>query len=208
MPYVWHRPASLAAHSEKVANQREVLDETAMNTLPTWQQEREQTNRRVDALRQAGVCPTCDDLQTDGQLYGNEHILYEDGLFKVALERYARARGHTIVVYKPHRADLSELSDAEAGHVFAVCVRVVQDLKQALGAEKVYLNTMCDGGINHLHLQLFPRYSGERIGSTRFVAERRPIVDGGDTVRRIRSVLKLPINTGQLPEPPSPSRGS
>jgi len=175
-----------------------------MNTLPTSQQELEQTNRRVEALRQEGVCPTCYDLQTNGQLFGNAYILYEDELFKVALERYARAKGHSIVVYKPHRTDLSELSDAEAGGVFAVCVRVVQALKEALGAEKVYLNTMCDGGINHLHLQLFPRYAGERIGSTRFVAERRPIVDGEDTVQRIRAVLKLPIKSSQLPGPPSP----
>jgi diadenosine tetraphosphate (Ap4A) HIT family hydrolase len=108
------------------------------------------------------------------------------------------------VVYKPHRADLSELSDAEAGHVFAVCVRVVQALKAALGAEKVYLNSMCDGDMNHLHLQLLPRYAGERIGSTRFVAEHQPIVDGEDTVRRMRAVLKLPIKSDELPEPPTP----
>jgi diadenosine tetraphosphate (Ap4A) HIT family hydrolase len=137
-----------------------------MDTLPPWQQKREQINHRVEALRQQGVCPTCYDLQTDGQLYGNESLVYEDELFKVALERYARARGHTIVVYKPHRADLSELSDAEAGRVLAVCVRVIQALKAALGAEKVYLNTMCDGDLNHLHLQLLPRYAGERMGST------------------------------------------
>jgi hypothetical protein len=89
--------------------------------------------------------------------------------------------------------------------VLAVCVRVVQTLKAALGAEKVYLSTMCDGDMNHLHLQLLPCYVGERIGSTRFVVERQPIVDGGDTVRRIRAVLKLPIKSDELPEPFAPS---
>jgi hypothetical protein len=59
-------------------------------------------------------------------------------------------------------------------------------------------------GLNHLHLQLLPRYAGERIGSTRFVAERRPLVDGEDTVRRMRAVLQLPIQSGPLPEPPAP----
>jgi hypothetical protein len=64
-----------------------------MGPLQPWQQEREQTNRRVEALRQEGVCPTRYDLQTGGQLYGNEYLVYEDELFKVALECYARASG-------------------------------------------------------------------------------------------------------------------
>ena len=62
-------------------------------------------------------------------------------------------------------------------------------LKRGLGAEKVYLNTMCDGPINHLHLQLFPRYPGERIGSTRFVTERGPLADGEKIARLVRSAL-------------------
>jgi diadenosine tetraphosphate (Ap4A) HIT family hydrolase len=176
-----------------------------MNSRPTWQQEREQTLRRVEALQKEGVCPTCYDFRTGGQLFGNDYTVYDDELFKIVLERYARARGHTVVIYKPHRNDLSELSDEESGCVFAVCIRVVQSLKEALGAEKVYLNTMCDGSVNHLHLQLFPRYAGERIGSTRFVAERRPIVDGADTVRRIRAVLKLPLPSSRLSGSSSPA---
>lgn len=62
-----------------------------------------------------------------------------------------------------------------------------QALKGALGAEKVYLNTMCDGEINHLHFQLFPRYAGDAIGSSRFVLPRRPLERGreiGDALRR------------------------
>ena len=93
------------------------------------------------------------------------------------------------MVYKPHRADLSELDEDEAGAVFRLCVRVANALKRGLGAEKVYLNTMCDGPINHLHLQLFPRYPGERIGSSRFVAERRPLVCGAEIAQLVQSAL-------------------
>ncbi len=57
----------------------------------------------------------------------------------MVLEPYPRARGHTIVVYKPHREDISELSEEEAGRVFEVCVRMVKAIKEGLGAEKVYL---------------------------------------------------------------------
>jgi diadenosine tetraphosphate (Ap4A) HIT family hydrolase len=48
---------------------------------------------------------------------------------------------------------------------------------------------MCDGGINHLHVQLFPRYAGDPIGSTRFVAPRSPLADGPETAKKIRDAL-------------------
>lgn len=163
-----------------------------MDELTAWQQKRAELSRKIDDLRRKGICYTCYDLQTDGQLFGNEYTIYEDDLFKVVLEPYPRTKGHTIVIYKPHRSDLSELSDNEAGKVFAMCVRVVQSIKASLGAEKVYLNTMCDGDINHLHLQLFPRYPRETIGSNRFVAERHPVSEAKDTVRLIRLKLQLP----------------
>ncbi len=93
-------------------------------------------------------------------------------------------------MYKPHREDVSELSEDEAGRVFEECVRVVKAIKEGLGAEKVYLVTMCDGELNHLHLQLLPRYAWERIGSTRLVAHREPLVDGEETARLIGSALR------------------
>ncbi len=82
------------------------------------------------------------------------------------------------------------MSEDEAGRVFAVCVRVVKAIKRSLGAEKVYLVTMCDGVLNHLHLQLLPRYAGEKIGSTRFVAPLAPLVDGEETAALLRSALQ------------------
>ncbi len=163
-----------------------------MEATEAWRKEREELGRRTEELARRGICYQCYDLQTGGDLFGDEHIVYEDDMFKVALEPYPRARGHTIVVYKPHREDISELSEEEAGRVFEVCVRVVKAIEEGLGAEKVYLNTMCDGPINHLHLQLFPRYPGEKIGSTRFVAPRGPLVDGESIAGRIRSALRVP----------------
>lgn len=153
-----------------------------------WQSERDELMQKINALRQQGVCYSCHHAAT-GEVFQNEAIVYEDAAFSVKLDPYPRTPGHTIVVYKPHREDISELTDAEAAAVFQLCVRLVRALKRAIGAEKVYLNTMCDGGINHLHVQLFPRYPGDPIGSTRFVAPRGPLVDGPETARRIRDAL-------------------
>ncbi len=150
--------------------------------------QREQLTRRIDELRQQGICYSCYDLET-GQLFHGQHIVFEDDLFRVALDLYPRMRGHTIVLYKPHREDLSQLTEEEASRIFALCVLITTAIKEGLGAEKVYLNTMCDGGINHFHLQLFPRYPGDSIGSERFVAPRGPVIDGTATAHRIREAL-------------------
>jgi histidine triad (HIT) family protein len=144
--------------------------------------------RTIENLQAKGICYACRDLET-GELFRDQNVVFEDSQFRVALDLNPRMRGHTIILYKPHREDLSELTGEEAGPIFAFCVLVTRAIKEALGADKVYVNTMCDGEINHFHLQLFPRYPGDRIGSQRFVAPRGPVVDGADTARRIREAL-------------------
>jgi diadenosine tetraphosphate (Ap4A) HIT family hydrolase len=105
------------------------------------------------------------------------------------LERFPRMRGHTIIVYKPHREDISELRDDEAESVMSMCLRVIRALKSALGAEKVYVNTMCDGLPNHFHLQLFPRYAGDETASKRFVLSRSGLTQAGETASLVRAAL-------------------
>lgn len=159
-----------------------------MSEYPMWQQERALLNQRIEALRQQQVCSSCYDLAT-GALFRHQSVIYEDHAFKVVLELYPRMLGHTIVLYKPHYEDITELSDAESGRLFQFCTHVAKAIKGGLGAEKVYVNTMCDGELNHVHIQLFPRYPGDPTGSTRFVAPRGPILDGESCARRIQTAL-------------------
>ncbi len=109
-----------------------------MEPTEAGRRQREELGRSMEELARRGICYQCYNLQT-GDLFGDEHIVYKDDLFKVVLEPYPCAQGHTIVVYKSHREDISELSEEEAGRVFGVCVRVVRAIKEGLGAEKVYL---------------------------------------------------------------------
>lgn len=157
--------------------------------MQSWEDERAQVAARAAELARAGQCPTCYDLENGDLFSSDDRRLFEDERFLVILERYPRMRGHTIVVYKPHREDISELSEDESALVMTMCIRTVQALKHALGAEKVYVNTMCDGRPNHLHLQLFPRYAGEAIGSRRFVLARAPIKDAEGTAQLVRPHL-------------------
>lgn len=125
-----------------------------------------------------------------GEVFEQQHNVYENEDFLVVLDSYPRAFGHTIVVFKPHREDMSELAPKEASALFRFCVRVVNAIKQALRAKKVYMVTMCDGWINHLHVQFLPRYPGEPIGSRRLVAPRVPLVDGDALANRIRAAFR------------------
>jgi len=143
---------------------------------------------KVADLRARGVCYICHDLAT-GEVFSDQPVILEDERFRVVLDLNPKARGHTIVVYKPHRADFTDLMPEETAALFTLCTRVANAIKQGLGAEKVYLVTMCDGAINHLHVQLLPRYAGEAIGSKRFVGRRVPIEGGEEVAATIRGAL-------------------
>src|SRR5215208_5310272 len=91
--------------------------------------------RTIEELQAKGICYACQDLKT-GELFRNQDVVFEDSHFRVALDLNPRMRGHTIILYKPHREDLSELTQEEAGRVFAFCALVTRAIKEGLGAEK------------------------------------------------------------------------
>lgn len=144
---------------------------------------------QVADLRARGVCYICYDLTT-GEVFSDQPVIHDDERFRVVLDLNPKARGHTIVVNKPHRADFTDLLPEETAALFTCCTRVANAIKQGLGAEKVYLVTMCDGEINHLHVHLLPRYAGEVIGSKRLVGRRVPIERGEEVAAMIRGALQ------------------
>lgn len=156
--------------------------------LEGWKRERGEMLRRIELLRRQGVCYICRDLET-GEVFGKQHVIFENDRFRVVLDSYPRVEGHTIVVYKPHRADISQLAYDEVGPVFQMCIRVVKAIKSALGAEKVYLLTMCDGRVSHLNFQLLPRYAGNLMGYRRLAAHLYPLEEGPETASLIKSAL-------------------
>ena len=49
---------------------------------------------------------------------------------------------------------------------------------------------MCDGPMNHFHVQLIPRYDYEKRGSKNFVKERFEYVHDDEKVELIRKRVK------------------
>lgn len=142
-------------------------------------------------------------LDTGESVLGEQHVIVETEEAKVVLTLDPRAPGHTIVVWKSHRHDFTELDESSTATLFTLCRDVARAMTQALaGVERVYLVTMCDGPVNHLRVQLIPRYRGSPIGSTRPVDRRSPVIDGGKSrppsLRHSPGELPASLGRGRL----------
>lgn len=129
--------------------------------------------------------------QSHGDVLGHQHVITDDEDARVVLALDPRVPGHTIVVWKRHVHDFSELDDRETARLFLICRDVARALRTALtDVERVYQVTMCDGPINHLHVQLIPRYAGTPIGSQRLIDPRGPVLDGDRLAGAIRGAYQ------------------
>lgn len=138
-----------------------------------------------------GICPTCYDREHGRCLYGwpAERMLYENELFECLLIGNPRAPGHAIISTKAHYKDTMELPDELCRDIYSFARRVMIALKEVYGAESVYICSMCDGPMNHFHVQMIPRYVHERRGSYNFVKERGCYVEDRDKLLRLRELL-------------------
>ena len=122
----------------------------------------------------SGICPTCFNKENNNILYGNniDKMIYEDNQFECFLVGNPRANGHTAISTKIHYKDMMEINDDVCKDIFILAKKIMKSLKDVYNAESVYLCTMCDGPMNHFHIQLIPRYSFEKRGSKNFVKTR------------------------------------
>ena len=142
-------------------------------------------------LVDSGICPTCYDREHNHALYGDcsDKLLFENELFECMLVGNPRAAGHTAIISKTHYKDMLEIPDALCREMFVFAKKAMNALRAVYGAESVYLCTMCDGPMNHFHLQLIPRYAHEKRGSRNFVKERQAYVAKTEKVNMLRKLL-------------------
>ena len=74
--------------------------------------------------------------------------------------------------------------------IFLLAKKVMIVLKKVYNSESVYLCTMCDGPMNHFHIQLIPRYSFENRGSKNFVKPRMKYIEDKEKIQEIRKLLE------------------
>jgi diadenosine tetraphosphate (Ap4A) HIT family hydrolase len=132
---------------------------------------------KIIELQDKGICFGCYNFEK-GNIFPDEGlIIYEDDLIRCQFEKYPRATGQTIIVSKEHYEDISEMPLELGTYILKMTNRLIALHKELLGAEKVYLCTICDGKRNHLHFQLLPRLIGEVGGYGHFVKEEGILTD-------------------------------
>lgn len=139
----------------------------------------------------SGICPTCFDKRNNHVLYGNinDKIIYEDKDFECFLVGNPRAEGHVAISTKVHYRDMMEIDDDICIKIFLLSKNVMNVIKEVYCTESVYLCTMCDGPMNHFHVQLIPRYSFEKRGSKNFVKPRFEYVEDKEKIVLLREKL-------------------
>lgn len=128
----------------------------------------------VKELVDMGVCPTCLNRRTNGGVYGDDKdkLLYQDNDIEIVYVSNPRAIGHLAIIAKNHYQDMSEAPDELNIKIIKYAKMLMNALKDVYSCVRVYLCTMCDGPMNHYHVQLIPRYENEERGSKNFVKPR------------------------------------
>ena len=140
----------------------------------------------------SGICPTCFDRENNNILYGDnkDKMIYEDEDIECFLVGNPRSNGHTAISSKKHYKDMMDIDDELCKKVFTFAKKMMNIIKEVYESESVYLCTMCDGPMNHFHIQLIPRYSNEKRGSKNFVKPRFNYVEDKEKLERLRELIK------------------
>ena len=96
------------------------------------------------------------DRENNHLLYGDktDTIIFEDDLFECFLVGDPRAEGHVAISTKKHFKDMMDIDDVTCERVFKFSKKAMNAIREVYNSESVYLCTMCDGPMNHFHIQL------------------------------------------------------
>ena len=117
-------------------------------------------------------------------------IIYENDEFECFLVGKPRANGHVAISTKKHFKDMMEVDDKTCQDIFLLSKKLMSIIKNVYGSESVYLCTMCDGPMNHFHVQLIPRYSFEKRGSENFAKPRFKYQEDKEKLNKLRVLMK------------------
>jgi histidine triad (HIT) family protein len=100
--------------------------------------------------------------------------IYEDGVSFALLSPEQYTAGHTLLILKNHKADITDdLSETDLSTFFSAIHKVAARLKKLAQndcgehPEKIYVCILCDGE-KHLHAHLIPRYPFTQQDTTNY----------------------------------------
>ena len=89
---------------------------------------------------------------------------------------------------------MMELDPSLVAPIYELAQKLMITIRNVYGSESVYLCTMCDGPMNHFHIQLIPRYSYEERGSDNFIKPRKEYVEDSEKIKILRKELGYKSN--------------
>ncbi|MGN1029554.1 MAG: HIT family protein, partial [Bacilli bacterium] len=152
--------------------------------------ELKERSKKIKDLQDKGICFGCYNFETGDIFPGEGLIIYEDDKVRCQFEKFPRATGQTTIVAKEHYEDISEMPLELGTHILKISNAIIKLHKEIIGAEKVYMCTLCDGKRNHLHFSLFPRLKGESICFKNFVKEDCILMDYSEEVELYKKRMK------------------
>lgn len=121
-------------------------------------------------------CVFCD-YQSLKKLPGTEvrRDVHEDENCLCVLDMEPWSPGHTLVILKEHRKDITAASQEEMCSIVPALMRCCNQMKKQLDdVEKVYVASICEDGkspTEHLHFHLIPRYKRDKRRGAEFMFE-------------------------------------
>ncbi len=93
-------------------------------------------------------------------------VLWQTEHSVVLINRYPYANGHLLVAPRAHKADLEELTEAEANDLMRQTTEVIRLLKRAVSAQGfnvgINLGRCAGAGVpGHIHQHIVPRWAGD-----------------------------------------------
>lgn len=119
-------------------------------------------------------CPLCAGEAMDDALMRTE--VWSDDLWRLTTVRVGEVAGFSYLEPRRHIADITQLNGEEAATLGEVLARVSSTIKQATGADLVYVYVFGDG-VPHLHVHLAPhRHSGSPLINEMIKGARHKVV--------------------------------
>lgn len=93
--------------------------------------------------------------------------IFENSEFRVILDKFPGAKGHTLIMPKEHYEDIYDIDVETAGKLFGLATIVAKALKGVLKCDG--LNVLQNNGsiagqtVMHFHIHLIPRFNGDDL---------------------------------------------
>lgn len=139
-------------------------------------------------------CPICREPGIDAEF--DRIPVWEDSLWRLTVSLSSEVPGFAYLEPKRHVPHVTDLDGAEAASLGPVLARCSRVLKEASGAELVYVYIF-GGGIPHLHVHLAPHSRGDALNDQMIRGELvdEPLPSGGT---RIVSAQFPPLPRAEL----------